>query len=127
MNWTVNAYREAVLRMTIRGAEGEDLEIEAVVDTGFNGALTLPESLIASLRLPFRRRGRAMLADGSECLFDVYEAVVISEGEPRRISVDGADTPPLMGMALMAGCELLIQVVDGGKVTLSPLSESERA
>ena len=44
------------------------------------------------------------------------------DGEPRRVSVDEADTDPLVGMALMNGYELCIQVIDGGTVTLGRLT-----
>lgn len=37
----VNANREARLRLTVRGLSGQEREIEAVIDTGFNGFLTL--------------------------------------------------------------------------------------
>ncbi len=59
---TVTAYREAVIRLTVHGSQTEE-EIEAVVDTGFNGFLTLAPPLIATLDLPSRGRGRAILAD----------------------------------------------------------------
>ena len=51
----VNAFREAVVRLPVQGARGREQAIEAVLDTGFNGYLTLPPELIAELGLPFRR------------------------------------------------------------------------
>ncbi len=36
--------------------------------------------------------------------------------------VDAADTEPLVGMALMYGYELNVQIVDGGAVTLRRFS-----
>ena len=36
--------------------------------------------LILRLDLPFRGRGRALMADGTESLFDVYEGAVLWEG-----------------------------------------------
>ena len=71
--------------------------------------------------LPWRRRGRAMLADGSESVFDIYEATVFWDGRPRRVVVDETDCAPLAGMALLDGCELTIQIVDGGAVTITRL------
>lgn len=118
---TVNPYREPIIRLLVRGPLGQEHEIEAVVDTGFTGSLTLPPTLIAALSLPFRRRGRAILADGSECLFDVFEATVAWDGRPRRAAVDEADADPLVGMGLLHGFELNIQAVDGGRVTIQPL------
>ncbi len=70
----VNARREATIRLLVRGANGTSEETEALVDTGFNGFLTLPASAIARLGLTRIGRGRALLADGSESVFDLYEA-----------------------------------------------------
>jgi clan AA aspartic protease len=114
----VTAHAEAVITLTVRGPEDREEEIEGIIDTGFDGWLSLSHELIVTLGLPWRRRGRALLADGSESVFDIYEATVIWDGVPRRISVDEADTDPLVGMALMNGYELRIQVVNGGMVTL---------
>jgi len=99
----VNNFREAVIRLLVHGPGGQNQQIEAVVDTGFNGSLSLPAALIALLGLPFRRRGRAVLADGSGIIFDIYEATVMWDGQPRRVAVDEADTDPLVGMGLLYG------------------------
>jgi clan AA aspartic protease len=117
----VSPYREALVRVTVRGPGGQEQEIEAVIDTGFDGALTLPLAHIVSLGLPWRRRGRALLADGSESLFDIYEATVVWDSMTRRIAVDAADTDPLIGMSLLYGYELTIQAVEGGHVIIQAL------
>ncbi|MDQ3397270.1 MAG: clan AA aspartic protease [Deinococcota bacterium] len=91
---TVNAHREAIIRVVMRGPQASE-ETSAIIDTGFSGFLSLPTPLIAALGLPFRRRGRAMLADRSEIVFDIYEGIVVWDGQPRRIAVDAADTEGL--------------------------------
>ena len=40
-------------------------EIEAVIDTGYNGFLTLPTATVAELQLPFLGPSRATLANGA--------------------------------------------------------------
>ena len=60
----VNANYEPVISLSVQGPSGQKREIEAVVDTGFNGFLTLPPALVSELGLPFRIRGAAMLANG---------------------------------------------------------------
>jgi clan AA aspartic protease len=112
----VNGYLEAVVRLPLRSPQGREEAIEAVVDTGFNGHLTLPPNLIESLGLPFRRLGRAVLGDGSAVTFDIHEAVILWDGQPRRIPVDAADTDPLLGMSLLFGHEVSVQVIEGGNV-----------
>lgn len=115
----VNSHREAVISLKVRGPQGREEELEAVVDTGFNGWLSLPPSLIAMLGLPFRRRGRAQLADGSDSLFDIYEGTVMWDGQLRRAAIDEADTDPLVGMSLMYGYDLSMQIEVGGSVILN--------
>ena len=92
---------EAIIELTVHGPTGRKARIEAVIDTGFDGWLTLPPILISRLKLPWRRRGRAVLADGDESLFDIYEGTVVWDKRRRRISVDEMKAAPLVGMSLM--------------------------
>ncbi|HEY7547429.1 MAG TPA: clan AA aspartic protease [Blastocatellia bacterium] len=118
---TVNASRDAIIRLPVRGPGGHEHEIDAVIDTGFNGFLTLPPSMITALALSRLGRGRAVLADGSEDVFDIYEATIMWDGQSLTIEADSADTDALIGMALLDGYELRIQVMDGGSVTIEAL------
>jgi clan AA aspartic protease len=117
--------RQPVIHVTVRGPTGEEQKIEAIIDTGFDGSLSLPSSIVLRLGLPWRQRGRALLADGSESVFDIYEATVDWDGEARRIAVDEAETVPLIGMSLLEGYELTIQVQRGGSVTVRALSQTK--
>jgi len=117
----VTVDRMAVIPLTVLRVEGQSQKLEAIIDTGFDGSLTLPPALIASLGLRWRQRGRALLADGSESVFDIYEATVLWDSQPRRVLVDAADMVPLVGMALLYGYELTIQTIDGGPVMIRRL------
>ena len=101
----VSADREAIIRIIVRTGQGEELEVELIVDTGYSGWVSLPSPLISQLGLPWRRRGRGLLADGSETIFDIYEATIIWDGQSRRIWVDEINAAPLAGMALLDGHE----------------------
>lgn len=114
----VNAGYEAVVRLQIRGPMARGREIEAIVDTGFNGFLTLPPSLIVALDLRRLSRGRAILANGSEDLFDIYGVTVLWDGQQRHVEADAVDTLPLAGMSLLAGYDLSIQVAYNGSVVI---------
>jgi clan AA aspartic protease len=116
---------DAIITLLVRGSQVQEQEIEAVVDTGFDGWLSLPPTVIPTLRLPFRRRGLAVLANGSETLFDIYEGTVIWDEQPRRIMIDYADTDPLVGMSLLYGYSLAVQVVEGGSVIINILSQQK--
>lgn len=111
---------EARIQLKVCGPHGE-AEIDAVIDTGFTASLSLPANLIVSLGLEWRSIDRGILADGSEILFDVFEAQVVWDRKYRRILIDEADTDPLIGMALLRGFELKIEVRRAGKVTIKRL------
>lgn len=117
----VNANREAVISLTVRGPAGQAETIDAIIDTGFNGSLTLPPTIIAALGLRWLTQGRVMLGNGSEEVFDVYAGVVVWDGQLLSTLVDEADTTPLVGMALMYGYELYLPILDGGALTLTPI------
>jgi clan AA aspartic protease len=110
--------REARIRLRVGGPKSQGEEIDAVVDTGYTASLSLAPTLIVSLGLKWKGFGRGILADGSECTFDVYLAKVIWDGKERSVLVDEADTDPLVGMSLLDGYELNMQVRTGGKLTI---------
>ncbi len=114
----VNAAYEAVIPIAVQGPEGEARDIEAVVDTGFTGFLSLPPSLVAELGLPFKGTSEATLADGSEVSFNAYDATVHWNGEPRNVLIDEADSTPLVGMLLLDRHNLNIDVKHGGRVLI---------
>ena len=114
----VNAALEAVIAIPVSGPTGQTQEVEAVIDTGYNGILTLPPALVRDLGLPFVTSGRATLANGSEDVFDVYDVTVFWEGQPMSALVDAADTTPLVGMALLESHSLYVEVQSGGRVLI---------
>jgi predicted aspartyl protease len=50
----VNARREAVVPLRVRGPTGTELDVDAVVDTGYSASLTLPAAVVAALGLVAR-------------------------------------------------------------------------
>ena len=118
---TVRADLNAVIDLTITGPGGQRIDTKGVIDTGFNGHLTLTEEEINTLNLPSAGRRQIMLGDGSEHLADVYDASVEWDGQVRNVLVESAEVQPLLGMALMEGYDLHIEIVEGGVVTLEQL------
>ena len=116
----VNTSLEAIVRLTVAGPSGQQQEIEALIDTGFDGFLSLPVSMVSALGLRWRGRGRALLADGSEIVFNLYEATTDWHHGPHR--VDEAETAPLIGMRLLKGSNLNIEVRERGGVIIEPLA-----
>ena len=114
----VNANIEAVVLLSLRGPEGQAREVSAVIDTGYSGYLTLPPSLVAELELPYVLSSRATLADDTEVGFSVYRVTLLWDSSARHIETDAIGSTPLVGMSLLDGHDLSIQVKDGGHVLI---------
>ena len=117
----VNANGEATIYLLLHGNAGEEQTVEAIIDTGFTGYLSLPAVLIDRLDLSWAGRGQALLADGSLHVFDMYIGTVMWDGQQRTIEVDEAETEPLAGMGLLRGHSLRVDVVENGIVRIEAL------
>ena len=118
---TVNARLEALIHLRVRGPGGAELDMDAVVDSGFTSSLTLPSAAVASLGLVRQSGGSVVLGDGSIRSFDVYAAEVEWDGNWRPVLVSGIGDEVLVGMRLLAGHALRVAVVPGGVVEIEPL------
>ena len=118
---SVGSGGDAVVRVRVRGPRSTTVEFQTVVDTGFNDWLTLSRTDIEALALPFREEGRYTLADGSETVSRLFAAEVEWFGRWRRVLVVEMDGGPLLGMAMLRGFFLGVEVIDGGRVEIRPL------
>ena len=118
----VNAAYEAVVSLTLQSAEGRTQEIEAVVDTGYTGFLTLPPTLVNELGLPFAYVGRAFLANDDQVEFNVHNVTLLWDDGPRDIEADATGSTPLVGMLLLDGHSLNIKVESGGEVVIQAMA-----
>ena len=109
---------EAVVRFPAIGARGQRREIDAVVDTGFTGFLTLPPETVSELEFAGYRR--MMLADGSIVHLETYNAIVEWDGTRRYVRVSLTDNAPTVGMSMLEGFDLFIQARQGGRVLIQP-------
>ena len=114
----VNSTPEAVLPLRLEGPSGRRVEIDAVVDTGFDGSLSLPMQTIQALSLNRLSSGRGVLADGTVLLFGIYGVTVMWEDGPRLVEANAIENVPLVGMSLLQGSEFRMQVIDGGAVSI---------
>ncbi len=122
MQGYVNENDEAMISVVVKN--GAKLKsVNAVIDTGFTGFLSLPITIITELGLSWSYRDRATLGDGSETLFDIYEASVIWDGQFCEIEINSANTEPLLGMRLLRGYRLQVDAIEGGLVTIAALSD----
>ena len=117
----VNPRWEATLSIVVRSSNGKKQSIDAVIDTGFSGFLTLPSTTITALELSWNASDIVTLGDGSEALFDVYAATIAWDGRDREIDVAESETEPLIGMALLYGYRVQIDAIRGGTVKIEAL------
>jgi clan AA aspartic protease len=122
MQGCVNKNCEATILVVVRN-NAKLKSINAVIDTGFTGFLSLPNDIITELELPWSYRDRGTLGDGSEVLFDIYDAVAIWDGKSQEIEVNLAETDPLIGMSMLRGYRLQVDTIEGGLVIIADLSD----
>ena len=122
MTGQVTANREAVIELEIVGSEQRREKVEAVIDTGFNGYLTLSSDVVSRLKLQLAGNRRATLGDGHTVVLDVYLANVVWHGNEREVLALQTEGGPLVGMSLLYGNRVMLTVVNGGDVTIDPLS-----
>ncbi|MGI0491325.1 clan AA aspartic protease [Alkalinema pantanalense CENA528] len=112
---------EAIIKVTIGGAETPKVTVDALIDTGFTSFLALPRSVIESLGLPWHFSDVGTLGDGSEVIFEVYTGHVIWDGAVQIIDVVASEAMPLVGMGLLYGFKLQIEAVEGGIVAIEAI------
>ena len=122
MQGYVNKNYEAVISIVVKN-QAKFKSVDALIDTGFTGFLSLPTTIIMELALPWSYRDRATLGDGSETLFDIHEASVIWDGQYRDIEVNAVDTEPLLGMRMLYRYQLHVDAAEGGLVKIRSLTE----
>jgi clan AA aspartic protease len=121
MQGVVNLRREATFSLVVGNLDGQRQFINTVIDTGFDGFLSLPADMITRLGLPWTISNPATLGDGSEVLFDFYTGTVIWDGQYRTIDIAESETEPLLGMAMLYGYRLQVDNVEGGIVKIEAL------
>ena len=127
MTGIINDSKEAVLTVRIQGPNGQETEAEAVIDTGYNGAFSLPLEIITSLGLPARGTRYVTLGDGSTVSLEIYRATVVWDDFPRSVYVMATEDVSLIGMSLLYGYRVIMDVIDGGLVTIEQRPQSVAA
>jgi len=99
-------------------SEDSNVEFECIIDTGFEGFLTLPPTIINELGLSYLSEINANLADNTNITVDVYLATIIWKGVERNVAVLSMGRRPLVGTALLEDYHLSIDFYEGGSVLI---------
>ena len=110
--------RMLLVRLPICGPAGSETEVEAIIDTGYNGTLTLPLDVIHQLSLTAQGSCEVTLADGSTADLDIFRATVVWDDLPMSIELLAAEGGAAIGMTLLPGYRVCFDAVDGGPVTI---------
>ena len=118
---TGSAFVQVIVART--GDTDRAVTVEATVDTGFSGQLKLPPETVESLGLPRIPEPRfARLANNEIHEFRIHLASVFMDGRWRLVQVFAVPGEPLIGMALMWGSRLAIELREGGAVLIEKMS-----
>ena len=113
--------REALIDLEVIGVNWRQ-SIVATIDTGFDGYLTLPLYLINRVGLRPAGYRQATLGDGNRVVFNLFRAKVVWLSITREVPVLQVDGDPLVGMVLLDGNRLIMDVVKDGQVSIENLS-----
>jgi clan AA aspartic protease len=117
----VNGRLELIIPLTLFDSAGVNHHVDAIIDTGYTGFLTLPPAIIAKLGVPLSGRTNVRLADGSVHRMLYYKVRLEWDGMHRTVDVLELDRDPLMGMQLLSDSRVTFDVVVGGHVDIEAL------
>lgn len=114
----INQRLEPVINVPILDDHDIAHSFEFILDTGFNGHLTLPSDVIDRLGLKYSGQRAVAMADGFVHDVDVFTARVLWHEDQRPVFVIRLDSFPLLGMRSLLGCRLSMNVFAGGRVVV---------
>ena len=114
----VNQHLEPIVPVAILDANGYRWRREVVVDTAFDGDLTLPSEFIEQLGYASAGETEMTLADGQTVKCNFYEALAVWDGDYRTVYVTESASQSLLGTNLIQGSTLTIQMWEGGDVII---------
>jgi len=106
------------LHLDLPGNDGSEVAVEFIVDTGFDGYLTLPADVVRRLFVePFGPQTQ-MLADGTQVECPVCYITLPWNEETREVEVLVLGRSPLLGTLFLEGCQLTVDMSEGGELTV---------
>ena len=98
-----------------------ELEVEFVIDTGFEGEITLPIKVVEALGLKYAQPIYANLADNVRKEVKAYVGLIKWFGKERKVLVLAMGLKPLLGTMLLDLNDLHIEFKENGSVDIIPL------
>ena len=112
---------DAVAPVPVMNRNGQFRTVEFVVDTGFDGNLTLPADTIHRLGLEPAESVFITFANGQQERCNAWHCRILWHDQPRDIVIFESRGEVLLGMALLEGSQLTIQARIDGAVVIEEL------
>ena len=113
---------QAWVSVEILARDGQGHPVEFVLDTGFEGDLTLPPSIIRQLELSPAGHQNVLLANGSVDTLQLFAGVALWHGRRRGVEIIESGSEPLLGMGLLLGSRVTLDVRYDGAVVVDALA-----
>ena len=97
------------------------MSLDAILDTGFEGYITLPPEVVNRLGLAALAPSTYELADGQSVQFNTYLATVSWYDRPRMVLALESNGVPLLGAAMLWDSRVILDMEEGGGVIIEEL------
>ena len=119
---TSGTFRDGHPRITLElPTQTGVLSVEFIVDTGYEGDITMPPDLARQVDAMEMGSRRQSLADGTIHRIPLYQTALEWEGEQRTVEMLVLGGQPLIGTDLLGDMLLQVEVTEGGEVTIEHL------
>ena len=108
----------AIVEVEVRWSAGSSRTFEALLDTGFNGAVSLPAEVVEEVGLPLVTERTVTLGDASDVRVRVHAGYIRFSDGWRRCPVLATGDVPLVGMQLLEGLKVCFESADGGDIEI---------
>ena len=115
-----------IIPVAITDSAGRLWPLETVLDTGFVGDLSLPASAIRRLGLVRAGSLNFVLANGESARLRTYHARALWHDRLLDIEVTETGDIPLIGVRMLRGSRVTMDMVPGGEIAIEEVSPTQR-
>ena len=118
--------RRVIVEIPLLLSNGGAFDVAHILDTGFEGMLTLPPETVAGLKLPYSHPMKMTLPDGRQEWFDVHLLVIAwhgamqTVGAMRTVDALAINGERLLGTTLLEDSIVSVDFTENGVVTITP-------
>jgi len=124
MEGSVTLGLQPVLPLAVFAPDGTEVEITALVDTGFSGYLVLSPETIETMSLIYDRKEEYTVGNNEDVQFDLYTGAKVRwHGHEKEIVVMAVEGEAVLGMELLRGSRLFVEAKPNGRVQVAEENE----